>query len=164
MVIVFIKGGNLKFGFRREIRDFGVKVSIIEPGSFKTRMTDAELIIEKTKKTWEATPEHIRESYGQQFFDDCKLCVCVCGGGYAVCGLCFPAHLQRAEVDFGCHLLLSTLVPSSLPPSPYMVSLCSPGCPGNLLCRPSWPRTHRGVPTLLPMCQRWLPPPLGSPQ
>uniref|UniRef100_A0A8I6AMC0 Hydroxysteroid (17-beta) dehydrogenase 6 n=1 Tax=Rattus norvegicus TaxID=10116 RepID=A0A8I6AMC0_RAT len=55
---------------RREIRDFGVKVSIIEPGSFKTRMTDAELIIEKTKKTWEATPEHIRESYGQQFFDD----------------------------------------------------------------------------------------------
>ncbi|XP_021061273.1 17-beta-hydroxysteroid dehydrogenase type 6 [Mus pahari] len=55
---------------RREIQDFGVKVSIIEPGSFKTRMTDAELAIERTKRAWEATPEHIKESYGQQFFDD----------------------------------------------------------------------------------------------
>ncbi|XP_031205638.1 17-beta-hydroxysteroid dehydrogenase type 6 isoform X1 [Mastomys coucha] len=55
---------------RREIRDFGVKVSIIEPGSFKTVMTDAELSIERTKKAWEAAPEHIKESYGQQFFDD----------------------------------------------------------------------------------------------
>ena len=55
---------------RHEVQDFGVKVSIIEPGSFKTEMTDAELTIERTKKVWEAAPEHIKESYGQQFFDD----------------------------------------------------------------------------------------------
>ncbi|XP_076776671.1 17-beta-hydroxysteroid dehydrogenase type 6 [Arvicanthis niloticus] len=55
---------------RREIQAFGVKVSIIEPGSFKTRMTDVESSIEKVKKAWEAAPEHVKESYGQQFFDD----------------------------------------------------------------------------------------------
>ncbi|XP_028642544.1 17-beta-hydroxysteroid dehydrogenase type 6 [Grammomys surdaster] len=55
---------------RREIQAFGVKVSIIEPGSFKTRMTDIELSIDRVKKAWEAAPEHIKESYGQQFFDD----------------------------------------------------------------------------------------------
>ncbi|XP_005371276.1 17-beta-hydroxysteroid dehydrogenase type 6 [Microtus ochrogaster] len=54
---------------RREVQDFGVKVSIIEPGSFKTRMTDPELTMERSKKAWEAAPEHVRESYGQQFFD-----------------------------------------------------------------------------------------------
>jgi hypothetical protein len=86
-----------------------VKVSIIEPGSFKTEMTDAELTIERTKKVWEAAPEHIKESYGQQFFDDCKLCVCVLFLCRYACGVCFPAHVERAEVDFGCHLSLSTL-------------------------------------------------------
>ncbi|XP_041531356.1 17-beta-hydroxysteroid dehydrogenase type 6 [Microtus oregoni] len=55
---------------KREVQDFGVKVSIIEPGSFKTRMTDPELTMERSKKAWEAAPEHVRESYGQQFFDD----------------------------------------------------------------------------------------------
>ncbi|MEJ1277312.1 17-beta-hydroxysteroid dehydrogenase type 6 isoform X1 [Cricetulus griseus] len=54
---------------RREIQGFGVKVSIIEPGNFKTRMTDIELNIERIKKNWEAAPEHVKESYGQQFFD-----------------------------------------------------------------------------------------------
>ncbi|KAL6075774.1 hypothetical protein STEG23_026512, partial [Scotinomys teguina] len=55
---------------RREIQDFGVKVSIIEPGSFKTRMTDADSVIESSKKVWEAAPEHVKEAYGQHFFDD----------------------------------------------------------------------------------------------
>nr|XP_042119096.1 17-beta-hydroxysteroid dehydrogenase type 6 [Peromyscus maniculatus bairdii]XP_042119097.1 17-beta-hydroxysteroid dehydrogenase type 6 [Peromyscus maniculatus bairdii]XP_042119098.1 17-beta-hydroxysteroid dehydrogenase type 6 [Peromyscus maniculatus bairdii]XP_042119099.1 17-beta-hydroxysteroid dehydrogenase type 6 [Peromyscus maniculatus bairdii]XP_042119100.1 17-beta-hydroxysteroid dehydrogenase type 6 [Peromyscus maniculatus bairdii]XP_042119101.1 17-beta-hydroxysteroid dehydrogenase typ len=54
---------------RCEIQDFGVKVSIIEPGSFRTRMTDADLIVERSKKVWEAAPEHVKEAYGQQFFD-----------------------------------------------------------------------------------------------
>ncbi|CAH6778553.1 17-beta-hydroxysteroid dehydrogenase type 6 [Phodopus roborovskii] len=54
---------------RREIRSFGVKVSIIEPGNFRTRMTDTELNMERIKKVWEAAPEHAKESYGQQFFD-----------------------------------------------------------------------------------------------
>ncbi|XP_052609750.1 17-beta-hydroxysteroid dehydrogenase type 6-like [Peromyscus californicus insignis] len=55
---------------RCEIQDFGVKVSIIEPGSFKTVMTNADLILERSKKVWEAVPEHVKEAYGQQFFDD----------------------------------------------------------------------------------------------
>ncbi|XP_041910179.1 LOW QUALITY PROTEIN: 17-beta-hydroxysteroid dehydrogenase type 6-like [Arvicola amphibius] len=56
---------------RCEVQDFGVKVSIIEPGSFKTGTTDPELTMERgSKKAWEAAPEHVKESYGQQFFDD----------------------------------------------------------------------------------------------
>ncbi|XP_059101610.1 17-beta-hydroxysteroid dehydrogenase type 6-like isoform X1 [Peromyscus eremicus] len=57
---------------RCETQDFGVKVSIIEPGSFKTGLTHANLILERIKKVWEAVPEHVKEAYGQQFFDDCN--------------------------------------------------------------------------------------------
>ncbi|XP_012609692.1 17-beta-hydroxysteroid dehydrogenase type 6 [Microcebus murinus] len=54
---------------RRELQHFGVKISIIEPGYFKTGMTDMNKTLEKMKQTWEEAPEHIKESYGQQFFD-----------------------------------------------------------------------------------------------
>ncbi|XP_036026114.1 17-beta-hydroxysteroid dehydrogenase type 6-like isoform X1 [Onychomys torridus] len=55
---------------RCEIRDFGVKVSIIEPGSFRTGMTNADLVLERSKKVWEAAPKHVKEAYGEQFFYD----------------------------------------------------------------------------------------------
>ncbi|XP_004647164.2 17-beta-hydroxysteroid dehydrogenase type 6-like [Octodon degus] len=53
---------------RRELKSFGVKVSIIEPGGFKTGMTDMQRMLEKMEKIWDDTPIHIKEVYGQQFF------------------------------------------------------------------------------------------------
>uniref|UniRef100_A0A8C5MGI2 Uncharacterized protein n=1 Tax=Leptobrachium leishanense TaxID=445787 RepID=A0A8C5MGI2_9ANUR len=54
---------------RRDMIPFGVKVSILEPGFFKTLVANAKLQIEATLKLWEKAPEEIRKTYGQKFFD-----------------------------------------------------------------------------------------------
>ncbi|XP_007535039.1 17-beta-hydroxysteroid dehydrogenase type 6 [Erinaceus europaeus] len=79
--IAFFGGGycSSKYGveafsdvLRRELRHFGVKVSIVEPGYFKTGMTKLENYLEKMNQNWEEVPESIKESYGQHFFDTCQ--------------------------------------------------------------------------------------------
>ncbi|XP_077153794.1 retinol dehydrogenase 7-like isoform X2 [Ranitomeya variabilis] len=57
---------------RREIIRFGVKVSIIEPGYFKTLISDPETLIRTFQSLWEKAPEEVRSAYGQQFFE--KFC------------------------------------------------------------------------------------------
>ncbi|KAM5287935.1 17-beta-hydroxysteroid dehydrogenase type 6-like [Ctenodactylus gundi] len=54
---------------RRELKGFGVNVSVIEPGRFKTGITEVERCLQGMKQAWEETPTHIKESYGQPFFD-----------------------------------------------------------------------------------------------
>ncbi|XP_053312011.1 retinol dehydrogenase 7-like [Spea bombifrons] len=53
---------------RREMQDFGVKVSIIEPGVFKTPMNNTEPHINNLKRLWENAPAEIKEAYGEQFY------------------------------------------------------------------------------------------------
>ncbi|NP_001090337.1 retinol dehydrogenase 9 precursor [Xenopus laevis] len=52
---------------RREMYNFGVKVSIIEPGAFRTQMSQAENLKMSLTKLWEALPQEIKESYGEQY-------------------------------------------------------------------------------------------------
>ncbi|XP_004401825.1 PREDICTED: 17-beta-hydroxysteroid dehydrogenase type 6 [Odobenus rosmarus divergens] len=54
---------------RRELQHFGVKISIVEPGYFRTGMTESQRCLEKLKQAWEEVPVHIKEAYGQKFFD-----------------------------------------------------------------------------------------------
>ncbi|KAM6216400.1 17-beta-hydroxysteroid dehydrogenase type 6-like [Rhynchocyon petersi] len=54
---------------RRELQHFGVKISIIEPGYFRTGMTDTQRSLEKMTQAWEEAPVNIKEAYGQHFFD-----------------------------------------------------------------------------------------------
>ncbi|XP_032146177.1 17-beta-hydroxysteroid dehydrogenase type 6 isoform X2 [Sapajus apella] len=54
---------------RRELRHFGVKISIVEPGYFRTGMTNLTQSLEGVKQSWEKAPKHIKETYGQQYFD-----------------------------------------------------------------------------------------------
>ncbi|EHB06524.1 Hydroxysteroid 17-beta dehydrogenase 6 [Heterocephalus glaber] len=54
---------------RREIKGFGVKVSIVEPGCFRTGKTDPQRCLERMKQAWDEAPMHIKESYGQYYFD-----------------------------------------------------------------------------------------------
>lgn len=58
---------------RRELQHFGVKVSMVEPGYFRTAMTDVQKSSEIMKQIWKETPEHIKETYGEKFFDACEL-------------------------------------------------------------------------------------------
>ncbi|XP_076776656.1 retinol dehydrogenase 7-like isoform X1 [Arvicanthis niloticus] len=56
---------------RRELSYFGVKVAIIEPGGFKTNVTDVKRISHNLEKLWDqATPE-VKEIYGEKYLDSC---------------------------------------------------------------------------------------------
>jgi NAD(P)-dependent dehydrogenase (short-subunit alcohol dehydrogenase family) len=57
---------------RREMHPWGVKVSTIEPWIFKTPMADAGNLDRSADKEWDATPETIRNEYGQEYFDNVK--------------------------------------------------------------------------------------------
>lgn len=57
---------------RRELYYFGVKVSIIEPGNYKTSILGKETIPKRMEKLWERLPQETRESYGEEYFRICK--------------------------------------------------------------------------------------------
>ncbi|XP_042304449.1 retinol dehydrogenase 16-like [Sceloporus undulatus] len=77
--VINIGGGYClaKFGveafsdsIRRELRPFGVQVSIIEPGSFMTSI--ALRWDEDLRRIWNRVPSDIKECYGQQYLEGCK--------------------------------------------------------------------------------------------
>ncbi|XP_026539660.1 retinol dehydrogenase 16-like [Notechis scutatus] len=64
---------------RREMHPFGVKVSIIEPGSFVTGLD--KCAAEFFKTLWSKVSPDIKELYGQEFWRKCKL-KCIKPGKY----------------------------------------------------------------------------------
>ncbi|XP_054859440.1 retinol dehydrogenase 16-like [Eublepharis macularius] len=52
---------------RRENFSFGVKVCIIEPGYFKTTVTNEDIVSENFKGLWEQLPDETKEVYGEPF-------------------------------------------------------------------------------------------------
>ncbi|TRY92794.1 hypothetical protein DNTS_024865 [Danionella cerebrum] len=55
---------------RRELVHFGVKVSIIEPGFFKTQVTDLGIIEGDLKKRWRNLPEDVIKAYGDSYLEN----------------------------------------------------------------------------------------------
>ncbi|XP_077153781.1 retinol dehydrogenase 7-like [Ranitomeya variabilis] len=53
---------------RREMKPFGVKVCIIEPGFFNTQITSKELLKTCVKDSWDSASEEVKKSYGVQFY------------------------------------------------------------------------------------------------
>ncbi|XP_044142300.1 retinol dehydrogenase 7-like [Bufo gargarizans] len=53
---------------RREMKPFGVKVCIIEPGFFNTQITNSEVLRKSLKYSWDNTSEEVKKSYGEKFF------------------------------------------------------------------------------------------------
>ncbi|NXN62874.1 RDH16 dehydrogenase, partial [Himantopus himantopus] len=77
--ISFFGGGYCisKFGveafsdsLRIEMRDFGVKVSMIEPGYFKTLITNSENVEKNFLSVWENLPEETKASYGENYMKE----------------------------------------------------------------------------------------------
>ncbi|XP_048726185.2 dehydrogenase/reductase SDR family member 9 isoform X2 [Caretta caretta] len=52
----------------RDMQHFGVKVSIIEPGCFKTAVTNSEVIERDLLRLWNQLTPEVRESYGDKYF------------------------------------------------------------------------------------------------
>ncbi|KAM5287664.1 short-chain dehydrogenase/reductase family 9C member 7 [Ctenodactylus gundi] len=76
-IVAVIGGGYCvsKFGveafsdsIRRELHYFGVKVSIIEPGNYRTSILGKDNIEKQMKKLWERLPQETQESYGEEYY------------------------------------------------------------------------------------------------
>ncbi|KAL8163992.1 UNVERIFIED_CONTAM: Retinol dehydrogenase 7 [Gekko kuhli] len=57
---------------RRESASFGLKVSIIEPGFFRTAITDDKALINNLKSLWEELPDETKRAYGESFLEQCE--------------------------------------------------------------------------------------------
>ncbi|XP_078287469.1 retinol dehydrogenase 5 [Rhinoraja longicauda] len=54
---------------RRDMQYFGVQVSIIEPGFFRTAVTNLECIEKDLQRLWDRLAPEVRQSYGQRYFE-----------------------------------------------------------------------------------------------
>ncbi|XP_067832432.1 retinol dehydrogenase 5 [Heptranchias perlo] len=54
---------------RRDMHHFGVRVCIIEPGFFKTAVTNLESIEKSLQQLWDRLSPEVRECYGQKYFE-----------------------------------------------------------------------------------------------
>ncbi|XP_071330256.1 retinol dehydrogenase 1 [Trachinotus anak] len=55
---------------RRDMQHFGIKVSIIEPGFFKTGVTRLDFIEADLQRLWTRLPQDAKASYGATYFED----------------------------------------------------------------------------------------------
>ncbi|XP_054832942.1 17-beta-hydroxysteroid dehydrogenase type 6-like [Eublepharis macularius] len=55
---------------RRELRLFGVKIAIVEPGYFRTGMTNLQNHLDSVERQWTNVPQETKDSYGQTYFDN----------------------------------------------------------------------------------------------
>ena len=58
---------------RREMSVAGVSVSIVEPGFFKTALTDKGELERQWNSAWGGLSDELREEYGEKFFKTSKL-------------------------------------------------------------------------------------------
>ncbi|NWH55737.1 H17B6 dehydrogenase, partial [Fregata magnificens] len=55
---------------RLEMQNFGVKVSMIEPGYFKTAISNIENLENNFLSLWEKLPEETKASYGENYLKE----------------------------------------------------------------------------------------------
>uniref|UniRef100_A0A8C6UNY8 Retinol dehydrogenase 1 n=1 Tax=Neogobius melanostomus TaxID=47308 RepID=A0A8C6UNY8_9GOBI len=55
---------------RRDMQPFGIKVSIIEPGFFKTAVTSSKMIEGDLKRLWDRLPQDVKDSYGTTYLQE----------------------------------------------------------------------------------------------
>lgn len=54
---------------RLNMAPFGIKVMCIEPGFFKTNVSDTKLLKKSLHELWNRLPQEVRDDYGQNFMD-----------------------------------------------------------------------------------------------
>lgn len=59
--------------FSIDMTPFGVKVLCIEPGFFKTNVTDTAMLKNNFMKLWERLPQEVKDDYGHGFLDTSEM-------------------------------------------------------------------------------------------
>nr|XP_042897705.1 short-chain dehydrogenase/reductase family 9C member 7 isoform X2 [Parasteatoda tepidariorum] len=59
-------------GLRREMLKWGVKVALVEPSMYKTRISRSDVLTGALDNSWEKTPDAIKEAYGFPYYEDFK--------------------------------------------------------------------------------------------
>lgn len=49
-----------------------MKVSIIEPGNYKTSILGQEALESRMRKLWDRLPQETRDSYGEEYYQTCE--------------------------------------------------------------------------------------------
>ena len=57
------------------MRPWGVQVSIIEPGLFKTALSDAERNIQSLQELWDALSPELKQEYGAKRLEKSKVII-----------------------------------------------------------------------------------------
>nr|XP_056705279.1 retinol dehydrogenase 16-like [Euleptes europaea] len=70
---------------RRESSIFGMKVSMVEPGFFKTAMTDGNTLADSFKRSWDQLPDEVKRAYGEPFLQESLKLIA------KVTGICSPS-------------------------------------------------------------------------
>nr|XP_006636595.2 PREDICTED: retinol dehydrogenase 3-like isoform X1 [Lepisosteus oculatus] len=52
---------------RRNMMPFGVKVLCIEPGFFKTSVTDIDILLKNVQQLWDKMPQEVKDDYGSSY-------------------------------------------------------------------------------------------------
>ncbi|XP_073701869.1 retinol dehydrogenase 7-like [Garra rufa] len=60
---------------RRNMAPFGVKVLCIEPGFFKTSVTDSKIFETHLQRLWDKLPQEVKDEYGCDYVDRTKVAV-----------------------------------------------------------------------------------------
>lgn len=72
---------------RRDMKAFGVHVSCIEPGLFKTELSDLVKTTEKKLVIWKQLSPEIKQQYGEGYIEKSEFL-----GGPWVSGILCPKH------------------------------------------------------------------------
>ena len=57
------------------MRPWGVQVSIIEPGLFKTALSDAERNIQSLQELWDVLSPELKQEYGEKRLEKSKVII-----------------------------------------------------------------------------------------
>lgn len=55
---------------------FDVKVLCIEPGFFKTNVTNAAILSKNVKMLWDKLPQDVRDDYGTEYLEKSQFTSC----------------------------------------------------------------------------------------
>lgn len=64
--------------YRLNMNPFGVKVLCIEPGFFKTNVTDSAVLSENIKMLWGRLSQDVKDDYGPEFLGKGQLSSFAC--------------------------------------------------------------------------------------